>query len=95
MSDEDKTPLAYQFLLRMLELLEKALADGSFNAEGWNPYELGFTVFGVDPMLQQNPSLVAEIVGHELGGSGVTEGDLEAIMRGMGSRRYIDEFYKG
>lgn len=90
--NDDKTPLAYQFRLRMHELLEKALADGTLVEGDRDSDTLGFTVFGGDPMLQQNPALVADIVGYQLGGEGITENDLDAIVQGMKSRKYNDEF---
>ena len=94
MNDDNKTPLAYQFRLRMKDLMEKAMIDGTINSDDWDPGVLGFTVFGGDPLLQQNPALVADIAGYELGGSGVTNDDLSAITRGMESRWYNDEFNK-
>lgn len=93
MSEDNKTPLAYQFRLRMHELLQRALENGIIQGEGWNPYELGYTVFGEDPLLQESPRLVADIVGYQLGGNGTTEGDLAAIVRGMESRMYNDIFH--
>lgn len=94
MSDEGNIPIAYQFRLRMHELMNKALKDGTLKGEGRDPDVLGYTVFGGDPLLQQNPALVADLVGYELGGSGVTEDDLTALIRGMEARRYADEFNK-
>lgn len=94
MNDDNKTPLAYQFRLRMRELLDMALENGTLEGEDWDPDTLGFSVFGGDPLLQQNPALVADIVGYELGGSGVTNDDLSAVLRGMYSRKYSDEFNK-
>lgn len=91
----NKTPLAYQFRMRMHELLEKAMADGIIERDRYDLDTLdsmGFDVFGGDPLLQQNPVLVADLIGYELGGSGVTNGDLDAIVRGMKARRYNDEF---
>lgn len=92
MNDDNKTPLAYQFRLRMHELMGMALEDGTLEGEDWDPDTLGFSVFGGDPLLQQNPSLVADIVGCWLGGSGFTEADTIEVMRGMESRMYADEF---
>lgn len=94
MNNDNKTPLADQFRLRMQELLDTALEDGTLEGEDWDPDTLGFSVFGGDPMLQQNPSMVSDIVGYELGGSGVTEADLVTVIRGMESRMYADEFNK-
>ena len=94
MNDDNKTPLAYQFRLRMQELLDMALEDGTLEGEEWDPDTLGFSVFGGDSLLQQNPALVADIVGYVSGGSGVTDSDLSTIIRGMESRMYADEFNK-
>ena len=95
MNDDNKAPLAYQFRLRMQDLMFGALLDGIVGGENWNPYELGYTAFGGDPLLQQNPALVEDLIGYELGGSGFTEDDLVAITRGMKARRYNDEFNRG
>ena len=98
MNEDNKTPLAYQFRLRMHELLCKAMDDGIIERDRYDLDtldSLGFTVFGGDPLLQQNPSLVADLVGYELGGSGVTEGDLATVVQGMKARRYYDEFNRG
>ena len=95
MNDDNKTPLAYQFRLRILELLKRALDDGIVQGEDWNPDELGYKVFGGDPLLQENPRRVADIVGYHLGRVGATEDDLTALIRGMESRRYTDEFNRG
>ena len=92
MNDDNKTPLAYQFRLRMHELMGMAMEDGTLEGEYWDPDTLGFSVFGGDPLLQQNPSLVADIIGYELGGSGATEEDTIEVMRGMEARMYADEF---
>ena len=92
MNDDNKTPLAYQFRERMQELMFVALLDGTLDGEDWDPDTLGFSVFGGDPLLQQNPALVADIVGYELGGSGATNDDLSAVLCGMYSRKYNDEF---
>ena len=94
MNDANKTPLAYQFRLRMTELLDMAMEDGTLEGEDWDPDTLGFSVFGGDPLLQQNPALVADIVGYVFGGSGVTDSDLSTIIRGMESRMYADELNK-
>lgn len=97
MNEDDKTPLAYQFRLRMKELLDMAMDNGIIERDRYDLDTLdsiGFTVFGGDPMLQQNPSLVADLVGYELGGSGVMEFDLVTIVQGMKARRYYDEFNK-
>ena len=94
MNEDYETPRAYKFRLRMQELMGKALADGILEDESWEPDTLGFVVFGGDPLLQQAPRLVADIVGYELGGSGVTDSDLYTIIRGMESRWYNDEFNK-
>ena len=95
MDGYDEAPLAYQFRVRMHELLCKAMDDGIIEMDQRDLDTLdsiGFTVFGGDPLLQQNPSLVADLVGYELGGSGVTEDDLDTIVQGMKARRYYDEF---
>ena len=92
MYDDNNTPLAYQFRLRMHELMGMALEDGTLEGEDWDPDTLGFSVFGGDPLLQQNPALVADIVGYELGGSGATVADLAGIVQGMKTRMYDDEF---
>lgn len=95
MNEDDKTPLAYQFRLRMKELLDMAMDNGIIERDRYDLDTLdsmGFTVFGGDPLLQQNPSLVADLVGYELGGSGVMEFDLDTIVQGMTARRYNDEF---
>ena len=95
MNEYDEAPLAYQFRLRMHELLCKAMDDGIIEKDRCDLDTLdsiGFTVFGGDPLLQQNPALVADLVGYELGGSGVTEGDLATVVQGMKARRYYDEF---
>lgn len=92
MNDDNKTPRAYMFRMRMHELLRKAMDDGTVNGEDWDPDTLGFSVFGGDPLLRQNPSLVADIIGYELGEAGVTDSDLDVIISGMNSRRYNDEF---
>lgn len=94
MDEDNKTPLAYKFRLRMPDLLLAALGNGTLEGEDWDPYVLGFTVFGGDPLLQQAPLLVADVIGYELGGSGVTDSDLDAIVQGMESRWYDDEFNK-
>ena len=88
---EDKNSLAFRFQMRMLELIEASLADGTLDEDGWDPDALGFAVFGGDPLLGENPELVADIVGDQLRGSGITEGDLTAIMRGMEDRAASDE----
>lgn len=90
--DDDKTPMAYKIRLRMGELLHKAMDDGTIDEEDWDLYVLGFTVLGGDPLLQQAPLLAAYIICYELGGLGVTEGDLVTIIQGMKTRRYHDEF---
>ena len=95
MNDDNKTPLAYQFRLRMKDLTEKAMIDGTVDGDSWNPDVLGYTVYGGDSLLQQNPALVADIVGYELEGLGATEADLTAIIYGMKARRYNDEFNRG
>ena len=95
MNEYDEAPLAYQFRLRMHELLCKAMDDGIIERDRCDLDTLdvlGFTVFGGDPLLQQNPPLVADLVGYELGGSGATEADLVTVVRGMKARRYNDEF---
>lgn len=94
MNEDDKTPLAYQFRLRMHELLDMALECGTLEGEEWDPDTIGSSVFGGDPLLQQSPLLVADIVGYVFGGSGVTDSDLSTIIRGMESRMYADEFNK-
>ena len=94
MNDDNKTPLAYQFRERMRELVDAALEDGTVDEEYWDPDVLGFSVFGGDPLLQQNPSLVADIAGYQFGMSGVTNDELSPIIRGMESRKYNDEFNK-
>ena len=93
--DNNDIPIAYQFRLRMHELLCKAMDDGIIERDQRDLDTLdsiGFTVFGGDPLLQQNPSLVADLVGYELGGLGVTENDLVTVVQGMRARRYYDEF---
>lgn len=90
MNEDNNIPLAYKLRLRMGELLDMALEDGTL--EDSDPDTLGFVVFGGDPLLQRAPLLVADIIGYELGGSGVTDSDLDAIISGMNSRRYHDEF---
>lgn len=92
MSDEDKTPLAYQFRVRMYELLVEVMRVGLIKAEDWDMEVLGYAVFGGDSLLQQNPALVADIWGYRFGGRGITNADLSALMRGMESRKYNDEF---
>lgn len=92
--DNNDIPVAYKFRLRMHELMKKAMDEGAVKSEDWDPDVLGYTVFGGDQMLQQNTALVADIVGYELGGVGVTEGDVFAIMYAMDSRRYDYEFNK-
>lgn len=93
--DNNDIPVAYQFRLRMKELLDMAMDNGIIESDRYDLDtldSLGFTVFGGDPLLQQNPSLVADLVGYELGGSGVMEFDLVTIIQGMKARRYYDEF---
>lgn len=92
MNDDNKTPLAYQFRMRMNELLDMLPEDGAITGGDWDPDAIGFSVFGGDPLLQRSPSLVADIIGYELGGEGITEDDLDAIISGMRSRSYADEF---
>lgn len=92
MNEDSNIPIAYMFRVRMHELLEKALADGIVSSDSWDPDALGFVVFGGDTLLQQFPSLVTDIVGYQLGGSGVTDSDLGAIYRGMRDRKSAEEF---
>lgn len=94
MSD-DNTPLAYKFQVRMQELLDMAKDDGIISSESWDPDVLGFVVYGGDPMLQQLPSLVADIVGYQRGGAGVTNSDLGAIIRGMKDRKIAEDMFRG
>ena len=95
MSEDDKTPRAYKFRLRMHYLIQAALEDGTIARDRWYPDDLGFRVFGGDPLLQQNPALVADIIGYEFGEEGVTNDDLDAIVQGMVTRAYADEFNQG
>lgn len=92
MNDDNKTPLAYQFRLRMHELLAEALVDGTINGKDWDFDNLGYTVFGGDSLLQLHPPLVADIMGYELGDVGITKDDLTALIRGMDARLYKDVF---
>lgn len=92
MNDDNKTPLAYQFRVRMQELVDMALGDGTIEAGDWDPVTLGYAVFGGDSLLQQNPALVADIVGYRFGGVGITNDDLFAVLRGMEDRMANDEF---
>mgnify|MGYP001758448907 CR=1 FL=1 len=94
MNDDNKTPLAYQFRMRMRDLLLKGITEGTTDgdADHLDFDVLGYTVYGGDQLLQQNPSLVADLIGYELGGLGVTEDDLVTIVQAMMSRRYNDEF---
>ena len=95
MNDDNKTPLAYQFRERMRELMFGEILDRVLIGEDWDPVTLGFSVFGGDPLLQQNPSLVADIFVYELGGSGVTDSDLSTIVQEMEARKYADYVNQG
>lgn len=95
MDEEDQTPRAYKFRLRMQELIDMALEDGAISRYRWDPDVLGFTVFGGDPLLRQNPELVADIIGYEFGGEGVTKDDIGTIVQEMEVRKYADYVNQG
>lgn len=95
MDEEDQTPLAYKFRIRMHYLIQAALEDGTIARDRWDPDVLGFEVFGGDPMLQQNPSRVADIIGYEFGGEGVTKDDMGTIVQEMEARKYADYVNQG
>lgn len=95
MNEKFNTPRAYMFRMRMHELLNQAVDAGAVDGEDWDPEVLGFTVFGADPILQQNPSLVTDIVGYQLEGLGVADEYLCAIARGMKDRKSAEDMFRG